>query len=73
MFKDLLPYVIWIHKLHLMSLLSVMCLTFTMLLLTIRNGDTVGFASSGLAFIPCSVKITVAIKNLKSWERRTAL
>jgi len=66
LFKDLLPYIIWMHKLHLMSLLSVMCLTFTMLLLTIRNGDTVGFASSVIAFIPCSVKIPVAVKNLKS-------
>jgi hypothetical protein len=45
----------------------------TILLLTIINGDTVGFASSGISFVPCSVKITVAVKNVKSWERQTAL
>lgn len=57
----------------LLDVTSVICLTFTMLLPIIRNGDTVGFASNGIAFIPCCLSITVAVKRFKSWERETAL
>jgi hypothetical protein len=36
----------------------------------IGNGDTVGFASSGIAFIPCSVSITVAVEHFKYGRER---